>query len=553
MISIYDIISGNLDWLAERLDFYVLKMDCLRNTGFSREKQKMAICVISDCIGESCKRNNGPGNIEPDDDENNYRFTYRFLEAYYSFSLGINRNNILRLIKLCKRVYIELVQSLDISLKEQKDCCMFVDAFFDNFEISIFDNWYSVNSLKENGNFTYDEFRKIALMVSQTAALGIIVVKDKQLFYINEYIEKLSGYDLFELKNLNPLSIIDGDYQEFFIKKMELCSKGTASSENYTLKINNKFGEVKYVDISEQNIFTDGSKIILMTVADITAYRQVQDKLLKNSESLRTLIDAMTDIVCFKDESGRWLDANETAVDLFDLHDVDYRGMTNSELAELNNGYFKDVCNYCNDTDEKTWQSGHVLEYEEVINKPDGSKLIYEITKVPLYYGDGKRKSIVALGKDVTNKKESENNLRESEERYRKLFDLSPDAIFIRNGNTIALANQAGIKFFGKETLDEIKGMRGSEFVTPHPDYKPDIEEFRKKLEKDGFIPLIEEKFIRKSDGKILEYETTCSVFPYEGTNTILVISRDISERNKAEKLKSEMNEKDMQLLEAIE
>ena len=132
--------------------------------------------------------------------------------------------------------------------------------------------------------------------------------------------------------------------------------------------------------------------------------RKNKIEVIKSEERLRTLMDAMPDIVCFKDGAGRWLEANQNDLKLFGLEDVDYRGKKDSELASYSK-FYKDAFLMCEKTDELAWQKKAPIRREEIIPQPNGEDKIFDVIKVPLFYKNGKRKGLVIVGRDITEQK----------------------------------------------------------------------------------------------------------------------------------------------------
>jgi diguanylate cyclase (GGDEF)-like protein/PAS domain S-box-containing protein len=132
---------------------------------------------------------------------------------------------------------------------------------------------------------------------------------------------------------------------------------------------------------------------------------------LTGEELFRTLLDAMPDIVCFKDGDGRWLEANKADLDLFQLQGVDYDGKKDSELAVFS-PFYREAFLGCEASDEKAWQAGVPIQEEETIPLPDGGCKVLEIHKIPLFNDDGSRKGLVVLGRDITRYKQTEEELQ---------------------------------------------------------------------------------------------------------------------------------------------
>ncbi len=138
----------------------------------------------------------------------------------------------------------------------------------------------------------------------------------------------------------------------------------------------------------------------------------MREKLLTSEQRLRTLINSTPDIICFKDAKGRWLEANDADLKIFSLTDVDYRGKTDSELADFTDPIYRHAFLTCEASDETAWQANGISRKEEVIPQPDGSQKKYDVIKVPIFNTDGSRKGLVVLGRDITERKLAEEELQ---------------------------------------------------------------------------------------------------------------------------------------------
>ncbi|QOY36542.1 ATP-binding protein [Anaerobacillus isosaccharinicus] len=134
----------------------------------------------------------------------------------------------------------------------------------------------------------------------------------------------------------------------------------------------------------------------------------------EHKEKLSTLINSMIDFVNFKDGEGRWIEANNFGLKLFQLENVDYKGKKDSELAEYTD-FYREALIYCESSDEETWKNGKVTRCEEIIPIPDGGEKHFDTIKVPLFNDDGSRKGLVVIGRDITDKKMAEEQVRRSE------------------------------------------------------------------------------------------------------------------------------------------
>ena len=142
----------------------------------------------------------------------------------------------------------------------------------------------------------------------------------------------------------------------------------------------------------------------------------------------------------------------------------------------------------------------------------------------------------MALYKHTIDRKQSE-----SEERYRRLFELSPDPIVVHDGRIIQLANAAAGRLMGVEPAEQLPGKPIMDFV--HPDSREDVKERVREQLKGYAVPVVGEKFLR-ADGSVVNVEVTAAPIPYKGGMSFLVMIRDITERTRAENALRESEER---------
>ena len=132
--------------------------------------------------------------------------------------------------------------------------------------------------------------------------------------------------------------------------------------------------------------------------------RQQASELLLQKELLITLINAMRDVVCFKDGENRWLVANQFFLDLFGLGGIDYVGRTAEELAE-HSQFDPSAASFSQETDEQAWAEGHPIVFEQVLPLSDGNVKVFDVCKTPLFNSDGSRMGLVVVGRDITERR----------------------------------------------------------------------------------------------------------------------------------------------------
>ncbi len=127
---------------------------------------------------------------------------------------------------------------------------------------------------------------------------------------------------------------------------------------------------------------------------------------------------------------------------------------------------------------------------------------------------------------------QGEELLLQSEERYRGLVELSPDAVFVNRDERIEYMNPAGLQLFGAASTDQIVSRSPLELF--HPDYRDLVRKRIGELREGQSPPRIEEKIVRL-DGGIRDVEVVASHFTDRQGPAIQVILHDITERKRAE------------------
>src|SRR5438067_2921328 len=159
-----------------------------------------------------------------------------------------------------------------------------------------------------------------------------------------------------------------------------------------------------------------------------------------------------------------------------------------------------------------------------------GAIVHFDGASVPRLSSSGEFLSTLCTLRDVTERKRAEEELRKSEEKYRDLIEISPDAIYVVDAQGICvLGNRAGAELAGIPQ-DELVGTPVTETYLPEELYL-----FRERIEKlraEGTLRF-ERKFVRKN-GEIVPVEVSLSAIRGGYFQAIL---RDISERKKAEAL----------------
>lgn len=183
-------------------------------------------------------------------------------------------------------------------------------------------------------------------------------------------------------------------------------------------------------------------------------------------------------------------------------------------------------------------EKGVISDYEIYLTKDNGQKIPTSFTCKYLYDQHGRPKKVIGTIRNISERKQAEEVIRHSEERYRILAENSSDMISKHNWDrTYLYVSPACNKLLGYKP-EELTGFSAYHFI--HPD---DVENIRKNhilLLENRAGSFIESYRIRKKDGSYVWFETNNQVIYNQNTSLvqeIVCVSRDITERKDKEEL----------------
>ena len=195
---------------------------------------------------------------------------------------------------------------------------------------------------------------------------------------------------------------------------------------------------------------------------------------------------------------------------------------------------------------ERRRGSGKVMEYggDYLIKTKSGEQRWLTDRSYPWRDDAGTPLGWFGILRDSTARKKIEEALRESEERFRRLVEKSPDAIGVHYDGKIVFINSAGAKIFGASSPEMLIGKAIMDFV--HPDFRPLVAQRVRgtQVEKKD-LDIVEEKFVRL-DGAVIDVEVSAIPINYMNRPATQLVVRDITNRKKAEESlrKSQQNYK---------
>ena len=185
---------------------------------------------------------------------------------------------------------------------------------------------------------------------------------------------------------------------------------------------------------------------------------------------------------------------------------------------------------------EKVCRHSEPIELVHRLSREDGSILTVR-EAIRLHTGrNGDTLELIGIVHDITERHVAETRLRESEEKYRRLFELSEDPMWLIVGSHFLMANQAAANILGYGSVEALTRLHPSALS---PETQADGQASRDKAERMMSIAYREgyhrfEWTHRKQDGSLFPVEVSLTKIPYEGGDALFCIWRDTTEINAA-------------------
>ncbi len=280
---------------------------------------------------------------------------------------------------------------------------------------------------------------------------GILIIDlNGHIVEFNETAHRQLGYSREEFKGLH-LSDID-PYQS--IEEIQASIKKVIEhgSDEFEVRHKTKTGDIRDVHVITQLMTLSGRPAFHTIWRDITERKRTERALMEMNANLQALINAMPDLVVFKDLQGRHLVVNKAVEAYTGLKREALVGKTNEEVLS------PDLADFCRKSDEKALWSPKPTQVEEQAAGSDGKKMFLDTIKAPIRDARGKLIGLVAVSRDITGRKQMEEALLKSERFIRDILETVDEGfVVIDRDYRIIAANKAYLNQV-KMPLDEVTG-----------------------------------------------------------------------------------------------
>lgn len=396
--------------------------------------------------------------------------------------------------------------------------------------------------LRRTEELRESEERYRAVVEQTVESIYLVDVETKRILESNTAFQNLLGYTAEEVSEL-----ILSDFFEYKQKSIDLRAQHLVTGEDTITgerQYRRKDGSLVDVEVSANLISYGGKQVVCVIVRDITERKRIEEALWESKERLARVLETVAAGITIVDPDGRFTFANAAAERML--------GFTRSELTQRT---YKDPEWRRFTVDgkplpEKDHPVARVMEtgkpvydIEYSIERPDGTHVILSVNATPLRDKAGTVLGIVSAITDITQYKQAEEVLRESEEQFRATFEQAAVGIaHVRPDGRWLMVNQklCDIVGYTREELLE----RTFQDITHPEDLNADLEYTRQVLANKIQTYSVEKRYLRKDGSYVwINLTTTLVREPSGKPKYFIAVIEDISPRKRAEEEIRKLNE----------
>jgi two-component system cell cycle sensor histidine kinase/response regulator CckA len=363
--------------------------------------------------------------------------------------------------------------------------------------------------------------------VAETASDAIIVIdEDSKILFVNHSTERIFGYLKDELPG-QLLTILMPDYlrqvHRQAIQKYVETGKRHLSWDGVQLPGLHKSGKEISLEISFSEFVRDGKRIFTGICRDTTERERFEHE----RYQLAAIVESSEDAIIGKDLDGIITSWNKGAERIYGYSAKEVVGKPVTILTPA------DRADETPPIMERLKRGERIDNYETVRVTKSGERINISLTFSPIRDDNGEIVGASAVGRDITERKRSEERLKVSETRYRRLFETAKDGILILDLKTgqITDVNSFLIDMLGY-THSEFLGKKLWE-IGAFKDILASRTAFS-DLQTKGVVRY-EDLPLETKDGRRVDVEFVSNVYTVDGSQVVQCNIRDITERKQAE------------------
>jgi two-component system, sensor histidine kinase and response regulator len=247
------------------------------------------------------------------------------------------------------------------------------------------------------------------------ASEAIVVVSNLVFKFVNPKMLEISGYTEEEVLSMPLARLIHPEDRELVVGRYQRRVSGEDVPTHYIFRIMRKDGGIRWVEINAVRIEWDGEPATLNIFNDITDRKEAEEALRFSESRYRTLFDSAADAVFIHDLTGRVLDVNRVAMDRLGYSREDFLEMSprDFDTPEFADRMLENM--------DAIVKGGQAI-FETCQMTREGLRIPTEVNARLINYGG--TLAVLSNARDITERKQAENEVRLNEARLRSLVNI---------------------------------------------------------------------------------------------------------------------------------
>ncbi|WKZ37327.1 MAG: PAS domain S-box protein [Anaerolineales bacterium] len=345
------------------------------------------------------------------------------------------------------------------------------------------------------------------------------------LLSVNEAAVKLTGYPRKTLLRMNLKdALAPGGGRDFEAYLGKIQAQGRARGE---MRVRIADGQIRIWEY-DNSLRTEGVEkpIVRGMARDITERKQAEEAQRKAEIYHRSLFEQTQDAVFILDLEGHHLETNQRAADMLGYQIDEIKGLSVSDTS-AEQGKSREVV-------RRLLNNELVAPYERIFRRKDGSKIPVEVNVELVKGEDGTPLYIQSVARDITERRQAQEALHESQMLFQQVWESTSDAMAISDPQGIVLAaNPAYYDLYGYEPKLVIGGSFANIFG--EEDRAWAVEQYKLAFSAKT-APASFKSIVRRADGSTRSIESRVTFLTSGGKRTAMLSTiRDITEQKQAQ------------------
>ncbi len=331
--------------------------------------------------------------------------------------------------------------------------------------------------------------------ILEEIADGVVVLIENSIYWTNTAFSHIYGYSREELPGKCIDFLFNPEKRLYINNRIADCISGKEVPANHRTEARHKIGKQLLIDLTIRRLQFDGKIAALLVIKDLTEQKQVIDELKRERDLIHSILKTANSLIFCMDKNARITIFNDELERFtgYKREEVIGKRWPDLFLPENFHSYkFKDFGG---------WVRQHPSDtYEGPLKIRSGQVKTILWTNSAILSPDSGEITAIAIGQDITDRKNTEDALRESEKRFRHLTELLPQTIYeIDAAGNITFTNRYGFEFTGCTQQDIDRGLNILDLFVPEESEKVKAN-LQKRLE--GYISEGHEYTLLSKDGQ---------------------------------------------------